>query len=295
MRNKSLDRDLYKRILAALMAVMVIMSLSSAVFADTGPKPECTVKVTGAPDDIYYIAMLTKEMTGGKEFNTDDSLSDEEKEAIRYIREYEDSDGYRMYKNFREFYFRSNDRHEYNFFGDAGVLPKNFKILIVTLEGETKVSPAITQKAFWAQMTYDYSANTIEENFTGVYTRCIPWVFVFVFITFFNEGLILLAFNLFRKKNILPFVIINIITQILLNVINVVWYTSGNEFYFLVWLAAEAVITAIEAIWYSKKLIRKDGSVSVKRNVIYAITANLVSAHADIPLFLLMVYFPLVR
>ena len=297
MMNDKTNKNLYKRLLAMMMAAMVVViGFSSVVLADTGPKPECDVTVTNAPDGEYYIAFLTDEWTDIVEFSYDDSLSDRENEVIRYIEEYEDEDGYRLFKNFRKHYFKSNKDHKYNFFGDAGVLPKTYKILIVPIDGEVKVSPAITQKAFWAKMTYDYSSNTIKENYTGVYARCIPWVFVFVFITFINEGLILLAFNLFRKKNLVPFLVINLITQFLLNVVNIIWYASGNSgLYFLIWMAAETVITAIEAFWYSKKLVRKDGSVSVKRNVFYAITANLVSAFADLPVLLIMMYYPVVR
>ena len=290
-------KDSYRKLLAVLMSVMIIITgVSSVVHADTSAKPETTITVINAPQEEYYIALLTGEGTHVSGFTPDKTLSDKENEVIKTIEEYEDTDGYRLFSNFSKYYRHSNKDNRYFFYGQGGVLPKTYKIMIVTLNGEVTVSPAIRQKAFWAKMTYDHSANTITEDYNGVYTRCIPWVFVFFFITLFNEGLILLAFNLFRKKNLRPFLIINIITQFILNVINIVWYLSGAAGkYFLAWIAAEVVITVIEALCYSKKLIRKDGSVSVKRNVIYAVTANLVSALADLPVFLFMLLLPATR
>lgn len=288
-------KDLYKRILVMIMSVLVIIiGFSPVVNADTGPKPECVLSVTNVPDDEYYIALLTGEWTRHDEYRYKDSLSNRENEALRTIYEYQDVDGYRLFRNFDVLCFRCNEAHKYIFGGQA--FPGTYKIMIVTLDGTVKVSPAITQKAFWAKMTYDFATNTIEENYTGIYTRCIPWVLVFVFITLFNEGLILLAFNLFRKKNILPFIIINIITQIFLNAVNIIWYLSGNVvLYPGAWIAAEIVIMVTEAFWYSKKLIRRNGTVSVRRNILYAITANLVSALADLPILFIMVFFPAIR
>ena len=54
--------------------------------------------------------------------------------------------------------------------------------------------------------------------------------------------------------------------------------------YLLFWLAVEALITVIELFIYLKKLVRKDGTFSVKRNIAYAITANFISAFIDIPI-----------
>ena len=276
--------------------MIVFAGLFPAVRADTGAKPETEITVVNAPGEDYYIALLATDGIRSSDHSPDTTAGDKENEIIKTIEEYEDPDGYYLFKNFNKFYMHSNKDNRYLFFGQGGVLPKTYKIMIVTLAGEIKVSPAISQKAFWAKMSYDYSSNTITEDYNGVYTRCIPWVFVFFFITLFNEGLILLAFNLFRKKNLLPFFIINVITQLILNAINIVWYLSGaNGKYFLAWIAAEVVITVIEALWYSKKLIRKDGSVSVKRNFLYAIAANHVSALADLPLFLIMFIYPVTR
>ena len=286
----------YKKLLAIVISAMVvIVGFTSVVRADMGAKPETVITVINAPEEDYYIALLAK-YSVLNHFSPDETLSDAENEAIKTIEEYEDTDGYSLFSNFTEYYRHSNDDNVYRFFGQAGVLPGTYKIMIVTLSGEVKVSPEITQKAFWAKMTYDYSSNTIAEDYNGVYTRCIPWVLIFFFITLFNEGLILLAFNLFRKKNILHFLIVNVITQIILNAINIVWYLSGADgIYFYAWIAAEVVITVIEALWYSKKLIRKDGTVSLRRNVIYAITANVVSAFADLPVFFIMMFLPATR
>ncbi|MBO4459934.1 MAG: hypothetical protein J5778_04670 [Clostridiales bacterium] len=290
-------KDNFRKLLTLMITVMIVFAgLFPAVRADTGAKPETEITVVNAPGEDYYIALLATDGIRSSDHSPDTTAGDKENEIIKTIEEYEDPDGYYLFKNFNKFYMHSNKDNRYLFFGQGGVLPKTYKIMIVTLAGEIKVSPAISQKAFWAKMSYDYSSNTITEDYNGVYTRCIPWVFVFFFITLFNEGLILLAFNLFRKKNLLPFFIINVITQLILNAINIVWYLSGaNGKYFLAWIAAEVVITVIEALWYSKKLIRKDGSVSVKRNVLYAIAANHVSALADLPLFLIMFIYPVTR
>ena len=286
----------YRKLLAmAISAMIVIVGFSSVVRADMGAKPHTVITVIDAPDEEYYIALLAKDGPDSSEFTPDNTLSDKENETIKTLEEYEDSDGYRLFNNFSKFYRHSNETNSYKFYGRGGVMPRTYKIMVVTLNGEVKVSPAITQKAYWAEMTYDYSANTITEDYNGVYKRCIPWAFNFFLVTLFNEGLILLAFNLFRKKNILHFLIVNIITQIILNAVNIAWYLQGTAIYFYAWIATEVLITVFEALWYRNKLVRKDGTVSAKRNVLYAITANVVSALADLPLFLIMLLLPVTR
>ena len=104
------------------------------------------------------------------------------------------------------------------------------------------------------------------------------------------EGIILLCFGLFRKKNLKYFLIVNIATQFLLFVYNFLsrLFVPVFKNHFTLWIIMEIVIMVIETIWYSKKLVNKQDKVSMVRNIFYAITANLISALIDLPVLLIM-------
>ena len=82
------------------------------------------------------------------------------------------------------------------------------------------------------------------------------------------------------------FLVANIITQALLYGFNLTsrFISPIWQNYYFFWLGVEALITVIELFIYRKKLVKKDGTVSVKKNIFYAILANFISAFIDIPI-----------
>ena len=97
--------------------------------------------------------------------------------------------------------------------------------------------------------------------------------------------LVLVWFRLSFKKCLKHFFLINIITQIFLNVVTIL---ISN---ILVWAAAEIVIISVESLYYRKRLITRDGKLFPKRNVCYGIVANLFSVFQELPLLLIVNLF----
>ena len=101
--------------------------------------------------------------------------------------------------------------------------------------------------------------------------------------TLFFEGIALFIFGLFNKKNLKYFLIANTVTQIMLNSIIVYMDYKGMDILLvLVWPVAEIAIIITESLIYKKQLVNKNGEVSTKRNVGYAVFANIFSIVAGI-------------
>ena len=289
--------DTHNLFVILLIVLMLITCFSSNVNADTGAKPSVRIKVLNPPEQDYYIAMLWDAPdVPHREYTPDDSLSDEENALVASIFEYEE-DGYKLFSNFKDHYFRSNGDDSYLFYGYAGVLPGSYKIMIVTLDGQVQVSERIDQKAFNSSLVYDYSSNTFEEQvMRSLFGPCLICAVVFLAVTLFAEWIVLCGFGLINKKNIRTFILINVVTQLILNVFNICWYLSDHSgFYTVPWIVAEILIIVIEALWYKERLINKEGKISVKRNITYAIVANVVSILADLPVYLILLFIPITR
>lgn len=280
-----------------LIVLMLVTCLSVNVNADMGAKPSVRIKVEDPPEQDYYIAMLWNAPDSSNcEYTPNDSLSAEENAVVQSIFEYEE-DGYKLFSNFRDAYFRSNDSDSYPFYGYAGALPGSYKIMIVTMDGQVQVSELIDQKAFNSTVIYDYESNTFKELvLESLFGPCLICAVVFFCVTLFTEWTVLCGFNLINKKNMWHLFLINVITQLILNVFNICWYLSDHSgFYTVPWIIAEILIIVVEALWYSKRLINKEGKISVKRNVAYAIVANIASILAELPIYLILLFIPVTR
>ena len=75
----------------------------------------------------------------------------------------------------------------------------------------------------------------------------------------------------------------NTITQVMLNSVIVYMDYKGMDILLvLIWPLAELAIIIVESLIYRKRLIKKDGEISTKRNVGYAIAANIFSIVAGL-------------
>lgn len=273
------------------LILLCISSLSRLVLADMGPKRSIAVTIKNPPSEPYYVALL---MPGNRPSDPDSyyryvHVRDEDENIKDIFFNYEE-DGFVLFSyaggscsiEYSED-MRKADSVEYNY-----MVPSTFKVIVVTKSGDVTVSDEITAKAFHAEFEFDYSKNTLnEEKLDSMYSKNLAIEsLVFCGITLFVEGIILLCFGLFRKKNIIRFLVANLITQTLLFGFNLssVFVESIWMNYPIAWLIVEALITVIELLIYCKSLVRKDGTVSVKRNIFYAILANVISAFIDIPI-----------
>ena len=273
------------------ITLLCISILSRTVLADMGPKRSVLIDIKNPPSEPYYIALLMKGTlpSDPENFYRYVHILDED-ENIKDIFFNYDEDGYVLFS-----YAGSTcsvvysedmwieDHVEYNY-----MVPSTFKVIVVTRSGEVSVSDEITAQAFHAEFEYDYSENILKEvKIVSKYSKNLTIEsLVFCVFTLITEGIVLLCFGLFRKKNILRFLVANIITQALLYGFNLTsrFISPIWQNYYFFWLGVEALITVIELFIYRKKLVKKDGTVSVKKNIFYAILANFISAFIDIPI-----------
>lgn len=277
------------------LRVFALMLLSAAMltvsaFADTGPKPKLTVKVTHAPAG-YYLDILAEgdwEHTDNADFDgLQWSYSDEERaaldeellEAMRaavpegwHACTAQGFNGAPMWGDLAG--EDAGDGTRLHEFGYVGV-PDTYRILMVTTGGEVWVSEVYSRKVLQASVTVDWTEKTV--------TVPPPWVgYLLQFAatllpTLLIEGALLVLFGYRQKKSWGSFFAVNLITQgafaayvamrVLQNGSNA-WYTL------LVFFPIEVVIAIVEAVLYRKWLTEH----SRGRAVGYALAANVCSA-----------------
>ena len=273
------------------VAILCISTLSQTVHADMGPKQSIKVYLKNLPSEPYYVALLMPGKLPPDPYSRYRYVKiPEEDEIVKDILFNYEEDGFVLFSyGGGSTSIESSDKiKDTNTISYGYMVPSTFKVIVVTKSGEVTVSNEITARAFHSECEYDYSKNTLTEvNYASNFSKNLAIEsFFFCGATLFIEGIVLLCFGLFRKKNLLRFFIANLITQTLLYGFNVTcWLIDPlRKSYLLFWLAVEALITVIELFIYLKKLVRKDGTFSVKRNIAYAITANFISAFIDIPI-----------
>ena len=295
----SLNENYIKRFITASLAALIFVAFfSRMVMADTGPKRSIEIKIINPPAEPYYVALVmpTEHVANINDTNRYDHIPEDHDWVREIFYEYNE-DGFRLftfaggtnsikYSGEHIDFYKGENIVRYGY-----MVPSTFKVMIVNESGEVTVSNEVTAKIFHSRCEYDYSTNTLKEVYVPSFgSDFFIETVLYLAITLVVEGIILLCFGLFRKKNLKYFLIVNITTQFLLFIYNFLsrLFIVVLKNHFALWLVMEVVILVIETIWYSNKLVKKQGDVSKVRNIIYAITANLVSAFFDVPVLMFM-------
>lgn len=245
----------------------------STVSADNGPKPELKIIVENPPDHEYYLDLLVDyEVNYGYTWLHEE---DYDQEKIKIFKDFRDG-------NWRPALLtktrapiagkligiREGDKviHEFGY-----TLPDKFKIAILDGDNKITVSDEITLEAFKTTITYDYKNNSINNenrisSFKDIMKTCI--------VTLIIEGIVLLLFRFSIKKNIKPFILINVLTQVLLYVVlNLVVYKYNVTSFIPTFITMEGIILIIESILFSKHLKEH----TIKRRIAFSVVANILS------------------
>lgn len=274
-----------KRINRILLSIGIMVSALLICcfpsYADMGPKPSISLILENAPEDYYVGLLVESDKYGKADVQLDDELSKEEFNALNTMTGF-DKDGWIYWDGnpVTSTRFRSDADHKYNF---TYMVPSTFRVIVVSLDGQTYISDKITKKKFNAECTYDLANGRIKENVFAGTKKYLLFVIGCYLATLFFEGIALFIFGLFNKKNLKYFLIANTVTQIMLNSIIVYMDYKGMDILLvLVWPVAEIAIIITESLIYKKQLVNKNGEVSTKRNVGYAVFANIFSIVAGI-------------
>ena len=273
-------------VLLALAAALLTVS----AFADTGPKPQLTVKVTNPPEELYYLDLLAEgdwEHAGDADYSGQDwSYSEEEiaaldsglLDALRaavpdgwHACTAEGSNGAPMWGDLLGEDAGNGTR--LHTFGYVGV-PDTYRILLVTQSGETWLSDTCTRRSLQSSVTVDWASKTVD--LPPVWAAYLLQFLCTLLPTLLIEGLLLFAFGYRSKRSWLVFLLVNLVTQggfaVYLAVTVLNHGVSGWSLIF--YIPIEVIITLVELLLYRRLLTEKNKA----RAAVYAIAANLCSA-----------------
>ena len=264
-----------------IYSVFLFCLLSVTAFADTAPKPKITVKLENAPEGIYYMDLLAPvyNSTGMKKEPDEAIAAKYNKDMLDLIFGHSGDGWYPALSSKHSLTWgkltSENGVHTFSYHP-----PREFRIIIVTEDGDVSISQKIHRETFRTTITLDYTTMT---HTTAPVWQVYPAQFVSSFVpTLIIEYLVLLAFGLKNKNNIKYFIIANFVTQLALNtmiattMIKEGW--GGFLFGRILLIGLEILITLTEGFYYSKKFTGCDKEYRFK----YGILANITSAMATL-------------
>ncbi|MBR2045507.1 MAG: hypothetical protein IJ958_05160 [Agathobacter sp.] len=274
-----------KKIYIPFLCVFMLFGfllLPTTVYADIGPKPSVVVTFTGLEDENYYVTLISQDDSTGP-YSYGNPYYDwmGEEWVFNKFSEYKMPNGYYFLSYMED--CSDDDTFEWGYYP-----PQEFRILIYFTDYDAflEVDGDYERYAFDSYFTVDVtpptasstdSSGTVEKSydFTG---ETISFI-VRIICTIAVEILIALLFLYRDKKSLVTITIINVITQIVLNVLlNIFNYQSGPWAFIFHYVWMEIVIFAMEAFLYSKLLPRTNPQTERTYHPCwYAFVANIVS------------------
>lgn len=270
-----------------LCIVLLFTALPMAAYADTGPKPSVTVYIKGLDGKSCYATLLSKYASTGPASvdngaNARYKVGDADYDIWLKFVEYNDSDGFYFLQRFWKC-----DGH--GSFDWSYYPPGTFKILLYFPKYDTfAVSNVCERYAFDSYYTLDLSGcdisgatgtKTVSAQKAYDYKKEMLSLFARTFITIAIELAVALLFGYREIRQFALFTIVNIVTQLVLNIsLNAVNYAGGHTALAEDYFGFELLVFITEAALYvlllprcSKKRIRKS------KAVLYALAANAAS------------------
>lgn len=268
-----------KRVLAfTLVILLCFMLFPATASADIGPKPSIRVQFEGLEGECYGTLLSETASTGpSSAWELSGARYPEgEYELWKSFADYEDEDG---------FYFLQEwwDCSDGKTLSWGYYPPSVFKILLYFPKSESfYVSPVYTQYAFDAYYTVDMSAASnggiVAEKSYDYSWESIS-VLARIVLTLILELGIALLFS-YREKRALRFIaLVNVITQIGLNLLlNWINFRSGPMAFTFCYIWLELLVFAVEAVLYAVFIPKFSKEHEKKRRpVLYSFTANTAS------------------
>ncbi len=267
-----------KRVTALIFLISCILFLYPvSVYADMGPKPSLTIYCKNMPDTTCYLDLLVDRVPNEGGYKNINNTQNYNPQMIKILEDY-NVDGWlsAMLHGtgapiFGDIVCNIKDGKCTQKFGYLGI-PDRFKIIVVTADNKTVISNEINRLAFNSTVYFDYQkAQAAEKN---PFSSSILQFLGTMIFTLIIEGIVLLVFRFKLALNWKPFLIINLITQILLNTVVIYQMaTNGTFFAFFYYVLFEMIIFTTETVLFSKFLKQH----SIIRRVLFALTANLLS------------------
>ncbi len=282
-----MNRLTVRRTLPRLLCVLLlVLSLSLPAQADMGPKPSVHISFSNMDDSLCYGTLLSREASTGPSHVWDGEEAYSEycglpEEIWRAFLNYEDQDGY----HFLQEGWQVNETKELSWTYYA---PQDFKILLYYPESDSfRVSGPYESYAFASYFTVDLaSPDPLAAVESYQYGPELLNLGARILLTIAVEMLVALLFGFWEKKQLRLLLIVNVATQLLLNIaLNLIHYYKGLLDFIAWFIALELLIFVIEAIIYGMQM--KNCSKKPKPGIVcvlYALVANGVSFAAGIKL-----------
>ena len=270
-----------KKILSLLLCITVFLSIAVTASADIGPKPSVRITFEGVENGTeYYGTLLSERKSTGPASAWDGVPGHEDHynysyELWKIFADYTDTDGY---------YFLQEvwDCTETNQLNWTYYPPSPFKILLYFPETDTYyVSDIYERYAFDSYYTVNlsdlsYDSMTAEKSYN--FTWEIISLLARIVATILLEIAIAFIFG-YREKKALRFIaVVNIITQIALNVaLNIINYNMGSMAFTFFIIIMEIAVFALEAVIFALLLKRFTAKSDKARSTAYAFAANTAS------------------
>lgn len=289
-----MKRNSLRALVCALLASLV---LTTFVFADSGPKPQLTVRVENAPQEPYYLDLLAEgdwnesgESSNdgvdwsyhGKEDTLDPALLTSLRDNVPAGWHACVAQGTTGAPMWGELYAEGTDAfgNDLHVFGYHGV-PSTYRIILVTESGKVWISDTLERKVLQSSVTVHWSDDTEHTTVTvpSTVTGFLLQFLATLVPTLLIEGILLLLFQYSWKQNWKAFLLVNLVTQgVLAAASSVLNLQNGAALwnYFLFLLPMEAVVLLIELYLYAGRGLLSGHSKG--RAALYTVAANLASA-----------------
>ena len=282
---------------ALVCALLMSLALTTFAFADSGPKPQLTVRVENAPQEPYYLDLLAEggwNESGessydgvdwsyhGKENTLDPALLTSLRDNVPAGWHACVAQGTTGAPIWGELYAEGTDAfgNDLHVFGYHGV-PSTYRIILVTESGKVWISDTLERKVLQSSVTVHWSDDTEHTTVTvpSTVTGYLLQFLATLVPTLLIEGILLLLFQYSWKQNWKAFLLVNLVTQgVLAAASSVLNLQNGAALwnYFLFLLPMEAVVLLIELYLYAGRGLLSGHSKG--RAALYAVTANFASA-----------------
>lgn len=272
-----------KKRLIVFVACLLFFSLQTAS-ADVGPKPKLKLEFENFPSaqsQTCYITLLSKYDSTGPHtaYNGTNARYEEETQMIwEKFLEYKDSDGF----YFLQYYeWLEDNSYQWSYYP-----PKTFKVLLYFPESDVFVVSDIYER--YAFDTYYKVVVTGGENPSAMHIRLeknyqYKNEFVFfairVVLTCLIELAIARMFGFTGKRAIRFIILLNLITQIGLNVLaNFTYLHFSGDVFMAMYMVLELAVMLVEMVCYTIWLPKYDNRPkSISRIIAYTLCANFVS------------------
>ena len=267
-----------KRFSRVFMLVCLSLALLTVTaLADTGPTSRLTVKVKNAPQELYYLDLLSMEGSPRYPSLTEEELAALDPDLYSALLAAipagwhgcvsQGTDGAPIWGSL------TPDENGCHTFSNYGV-PWTYRVLMVTESGEVFLSEVQTRRMLQSSVTVYWAAKSLSAAplWAGYALELLSTLVP----TLLLEGLLLALLGLWNRRNLLVFLEANVATQLaMFLILGTTALKEGVGFgYYLLFIPLELVILLAETVAYRRLFTE----TSKRRATVYGISANLCSA-----------------